>query len=187
MSRRRQRTTQMALVNRDETVQSRNETSSSPINYYLKFQFGGLKEPFVYIVGKEDWDRVSALFEDGELPLPYFVGFDDVDGKTAIHVRPKFVLLFQALFDAGTLERKQARDGDLHRVTFYVKGIIEPVDYDYVDQDQVGELNVLLTHFHDELSEFISFMDKDGEQNSIRAESIMLIESPNYYPPLDQM
>ncbi|MGH9969132.1 MAG: hypothetical protein ACREBG_15200 [Pyrinomonadaceae bacterium] len=155
-----------------------------PVNFYLKFMMKGVERPFVYTVNKSEWDRVSDLFrEDRDVAAPTFVSFLEGEQGRVVHINPNHVLLHQALFDAGWTVPEKAEEGDypnLDRVTFYIDGLALPLHYDHMDESDIGDLNFSFHVYSPDEAAFISFTDVDGEQNSIRAEKVMLVESPDY-------
>ena len=163
----------------------------------LLFVLKGIKNPFVYRTSREDWDRVSDHFEQYSEPShSTFVSFIELEGGQVVRVNPKFVLLHQALFDTGIYQdvpktvpespEGENVDEEFDRVTFYVDGLVKPFHSDYMEEDDIKDLNFKLEWCVPPEYEFVSFTDCDGEMVSIRAEQIMLTVTPNYELELEE-
>jgi hypothetical protein len=172
-------------------------------NFYLNFIIKNTPRPFEYVVNRDDWERVSQLFQQNQLPNQLII-FQEIENGRRVHVNSDFVLFHQALFDTGLREAKtDFSEQSIRPVEFYLDGLslTSPSETDLVDETrcvqaasnidlsrglqfdlddmQIDDLNQHLALFKKNTEEFITFIDGDGEQNSIRATSIMLVETPN--------
>jgi hypothetical protein len=154
---------------------------NEPVNFYVKFLMMDVEEAFCYQVSESDQQRVSVFFEqDRDGPMPNFVEFDDVKENIVVHVNPEYVVLYQALFDAGRIEREPSAGEDFDRATIYMFGLKKPLEYEGMNDQDIQDLNDDLNLYDSESMEFINFLDQDGEENSIRVSHIMVVETPNF-------
>ncbi len=176
-------TIKLPLRTPEQTEAIEAENPANPANYYLKFQLEGGKT-FVYSVDKADWERIGGVFENlDDRRLFTIVNFTNIDDKRLIHVNPAYVLFHQALFDAGRRVRESSEEVvERDRVTFYLQGLPEPLEYDWMDEEAIADLNFHLGLLDSLNDGFLTFYDEDNEQNSIRVSRIMLTESPDYFP-----
>lgn len=156
------------------------------VRFYLKFEMEGVADPFLYVVSEAEWNQVSAFFLQHfeiETPTPHFIGFTDRTGRL-IYINPTFIRRHQSLFEAGIYEDKivhlSNEDRDADPVTIYVYDLAEPYHYDQMELEDIRELNDQLLLHHNDGNDFIVFNDYDGEQNSLRWETVMLVESWPY-------
>jgi hypothetical protein len=172
-------------------------------NYYLNFILKSIPRPFEYVVNVDDWKRVSELFRQDQLP-DQFIIFQELERKRRVYVNSHFVLFHQALFDTGLREETTDLSKESIRpVEFYLDGVTltPPPEDELVDKTRciqaasninpsrglqfdlddmlIDDLNQHLALYKKTTEAFITFTDGDGEQNSIRAATIMLVETPN--------
>jgi hypothetical protein len=172
-------------------------------NFYLNFILKNSPRPFEYVVNLDDWKRVSELFQQDQLPDQLIV-FREIENGRRVHVNSDFVLFHQALFDTGLREEKAGlSEQSIRPVEFYLDGLTltPPSENDLVDKTRciqaasnidlsrglqfdldgmlIDDLNQHLALYKKHTEDFIIFTDRDGEQNSIRAASIMLVETPD--------
>jgi len=172
-------------------------------NYYLNFILKNSPRPFEYVVNVNDWKRVSELFQQGQLPNQLII-FQEIENGRRVHINSDFVLFHQAHFDTGLREKNKTNLSEqrVRPVEFYLDGLAltTPPETDLVDETkciqaasnidlsrglqfdlddmQIDDLNQHLALHKNNTEEFITFTDGDGEQNSIRAANIMLVETP---------
>lgn len=148
----------------------------------LRFVIQGVSNPLVYSVEKTEWDRINSIFEQYRPDaLPTFVEFRTENGRL-VHVNARLVLLYQALIDDKEQDIKlTSEEANLKdRVSFYVRGIAEPLHYDEMDADEIVDLHTGLAVYDPRSHDFVSFLDANDGPNAIRGEDLVLIESPNY-------
>lgn len=155
-----------------------HDALGNPVNYYVKFYLAGLNKPVCYKVHKNDWDEMSGIFwehREIERPIRALVDFTDICDDTLVRVNPQYVRLYQALYDVGDFQKGEPREPD--RIIVYMAGLSEPLHFDGMEDEDIASLNEGLDCFEDQ--GFVSFVDQDGENNSIQVRSIVLIETPN--------
>jgi hypothetical protein len=172
-------------------------------NFYLNFILKNSPRPFEYVVNRDDWERVSKVFQRDHFPNQLII-FREIEHGRRVHVNSDFVLFHQALFETGLRESKtDLSEQSIRPVEFYLDclSLTSASETDLVDKTrcvqaasnidlsrglqfdlddmQIDDLNQHLALYKKSTEEFITFTDGDGEQNSIRATSIMLVETPN--------
>lgn len=153
----------------------------NPVHFYVKFFFIGLDQPLVYEVSEAEWKRVTDCFyQYNEDPPGSFVEFSDIKDRIVVHVSPEYVSLYQALFEAGRVESTPRPGADVNRVNIYLSGRSKPLEIDYMEDADVADLNEDLNFADSTELQFVSFVDGDGEDNSIRVDHIIVIETPDY-------
>lgn len=166
------------LRNVDRLKKAEKETRNR-VNYYLKFYMMDLDQAFCYKVAESDWNRVSEFFRRDE-PVSSFLEFADIEKEIVVHVNADYVVLHQALFDASIPQESQRAPGsDVDRVTIYLRARKEPLEFDYMDDSDINDLNDDLNWASPESMPFINFVDGDGEENSIRVDQIIVVETPD--------
>jgi hypothetical protein len=182
MSKRQSKVSRISPRRKSERPKEPHDALGNPINHYVKFYLADLKEPVCYKVHKNDWDHASQEFwehRDPDKPRSTLVGFIDIYDDTLVRVNRRHVLLYQALYDIGRFEKTDPPDLPRNRVNIYLAGLQEPLYFDNMENEDIAALNEGLDCFFGGDQEFVSFVDQDGEDNSIRVDSITLIETPN--------
>jgi hypothetical protein len=153
----------------------------NPVNFYVKFILMGRDQPFSYKISEDDWKAVSdQFFQYKETLTPTFIDFMDIARGTVVHINPDFVVLHQALFDAGNVQMKPRPGAEHNRLSIYICGMEKPLEFDFMDDSDIAGLNDDLDCFDANTMSFVNFVDGDGEENSIRVDQIMVVESPDY-------
>jgi hypothetical protein len=166
----------------DELLKEIAETASlNPQNYYLKFVLEGFKESVVYVVTKEESDRVEkCFFNHREADSGMGLEFEDLAGRY-VNLRPDHVILFHALWDVGLRQSQEPPERDL---VLYISGFDKPQEYDDVDPEELFEL--ASTVQGGGIGKFVGFTDEDGERVYVRGDKIILMESVQYSAPIEE-
>ena len=130
------------------------------------------------VTNEDPTKRITDCFHQDEPPP--FVEFDDIDDHIVVHISPEYVSLYQALFEGGRNEAEARPGEDVNRVNIYLTGRNQPLEIDYMDDVDVADLNDDLNFAGSGESEFITFVDGDGETNCIRVDHIMVVETPEF-------
>lgn len=155
-------------------------------NFYLKFTLQGAASPVVYEVLKKEQERVQTCFSNmNRIDRHQLIEFDDVAGR-AVHVNPKHVLMFQALWDAGLPKEPPESEAEAPDVILWVNGFSEPLQYHESDLQELASLAQALELADFEDAPFVSFTDQDGELVCIQADKIMMMESIDYSSALEE-
>jgi hypothetical protein len=162
-----------------ENGKSAPSGSQPEVRHYLAFEIHGFKNRFLYVVEKDEHDRVSDVFRGPDDDFPHFVSFNDRLGRR-IHVNRVYILRSQSFYDVGTFEDSivyiPLEDREAAPVAVYVIGRDEPFVYNGLEESAFEEINEQIDLYTQD-TDFVIFADEDGEQNSIRADSILLVES----------
>jgi hypothetical protein len=164
-------------------MQDFSPTTLNLENHYLKFTLEGRAEPIVYRVSKETSERVAKCFDAmDDFALTGAVEFDILSGRM-VNVCPRYVVMCHALWDHGPLAPEEEEDNDL---ILYVLGVAEPETSWDADLEELVEISSVLQHAAQDMSPFVSYTDQDGEVLYVRSDKIMLMESTDYSPFLEE-
>ncbi len=150
-------------------------------HYYLKFLLKGVGEPLIYEVTKEEWEGVSRwLFHHDPLVLGSLLTFTSLNGRV-VNINPKYIALCQELWDVGIpVPEEYDEEESLYDLIMYVDGISEPLCNMEADPSDIGMIAAIMEAGEDEVGEFVTFVDQDGERNWLIVGNIMLMESIEY-------
>lgn len=158
-------------------------------HYYLKFFLNRVREPLIYEVTKDEWEGVSHWFHHrNPLVLGSLLTFTTTSERV-VNVNPKYIALCQELWDVGMALAKedQSEEEDVYDLIMYVDGISEPLCNVEADPADIDMIAAIMEAGEDEASEFVTFIDQDGERNWLIVGNIMLMESIEYREELEDL
>jgi hypothetical protein len=150
-------------------------------SYHIKFFFKGFPRPVIYGVSKETSDDVSSAIRDypNQTDGP-FLGFSTTTNRAVI-INSDSLVLCQVLVDYGTDEPPTDADKtDEIALSLLIDGISEPQEYVDTDENEIALIATTLEGIEPGEERFISFTDDDGEENLIKARTIIIMESIPY-------
>jgi hypothetical protein len=154
------------------------------IRHYLTFEFAGMNEKFVYVVSEEVKNGVRHEFlqRNWEIEGPV-IEFEDTAGRK-IAVNARYVRRCQALYEAGIYSTKDEQEKP--DMTFVIEGMSEPLNYNDIEPDDAALIASNMAAPEDQICNFISFLDEDGEDNLIPVDRVMLLDTIHYDDEFDE-
>jgi hypothetical protein len=155
----------------------------NPENHYLKFTLEGMSDPIVYRVSKETSERVTRCFDTmDKFSLETGIEFETLKGRI-INVCARYVVMCNVLWDYGRLNPEEE---EVHDLILYVSDITEPMRFEKSDPSEMQGIALALQGGAFEQEPFVGFTDQDDEALFLRGDKIMLMNSIDFYPDVEE-
>lgn len=148
--------------------------SSGNYSYFLRFFLTGVKEPLVFNVDKETYERVGRNLEGNPRSFCWFSTIDRRDIAIALDSIDLVNLLWEPV---GRPTPSLVEDAE-NKVRIHFRGRSEPYEASVEEAWEVFDFFWYLEMGSYDGEPFLSFTDEDGERVVVDARKVFLVEAP---------